>query len=120
MACRQGGNHYFEAEGWAVDMIGSILIGVGSLIHLVCFIIVLVRMFQHGNTVLAILCIVLTCCGGVGIIIAFIYGWFKNAEWNMRNIMLVWTLGWVMMIAGGVMNPGQITAIQQQIQQQQH
>jgi hypothetical protein len=109
-----------EPEGWNVATIGSILMGVGVLINLVCFILVLIKMFGHGKTLLAVVCIVLTCCGSLGMIIGFIYGWVKSTEWNIRNTMLVWTLGWVMMIAGGLMNPGQITTLQEQIQQQQH
>jgi hypothetical protein len=103
-----------------VETIGYILSAIGGLIHLVCFVLVLVKMFKNGKTGLAIVCIVLTCCGSLGMIIAFVYGWIKSAEWNIRNLMLTWTVGFVMAVAGVALNPGQITTIQQQIQQQQH
>lgn len=95
--------------------LGSILGGIGGLIVLVCHIIVIVKMFQRGKTGLGILAIVLTCCG-VGAIFTLIYGWVKSTEWNIKNLMIAYSIGWVLGIAGGAMNPGQITVIQQQFQ----
>ena len=97
-------------------VLGQILSGVGVIISLVCFIIVLVKMFQNGKTGLGILCIVLVCCG-VGELVAFIYGWIKAADWNIRNVMIAFTIGWILMIVGGAMNPGQFQYQQFQLQQ---
>ena len=47
-------------------------------------------------------CIVLTFCFGVGPLIAFIYGWIKAAEWNIKNIMLVWTGVFILNIIIGI------------------
>ena len=46
-----------------MPIVGQILESVGSLGVLVCFIIFLVQMFKRGQTGLAILYIVLACCG---------------------------------------------------------
>jgi hypothetical protein len=100
-------------------ILGTIFAAVGGLISLVCYIMVLVKMFQHGKTGLAILCIVLLCVCGIGGLIAFIYGWMKAGEWNLRNVMMAWTLGIVLQLAGTVMNPGQIQQLQE-IQQKQN
>lgn len=62
-----------------------------SLLSLGCFIMVVVKMFQHGQTGLGIACIVLVICAGIGALIAFVYGWIKSGEWNIKNIMLAWT-----------------------------
>jgi hypothetical protein len=67
-----------------VETIGQILTGIGGLGGLICFILVLVQMFQRGSSVLAIACLVLTLCCGLGALIAFIYGWIKNSEWGIR------------------------------------
>ena len=76
--------------------------GVGSL---VCFILVLVKMFQNGQTGLGIVCIVLTFCCGIGPLIAFIYGWVKAGEWRITNLMTIWTVFFVLSILSGVLNP---------------
>ena len=99
-------------------LVGQILSWVGGLGVLVCFIWVLVQMFTHGKTGLAILFIVLSCCG-IGVLITFIYGWIKSREWNISNVMLVWTLSWIIGVIGGIMAPPDYQAIQNQIQQQQ-
>ena len=99
-------------------LLGWILSSVGGLMILVCLILVWVKMFQNGKTGLAILFIVLTCCG-IGMLVTFIYGWVKSGEWNIRNIMWAWTAGLVLSIIGAALNPAQYTDIQRQIQQQQ-
>ena len=64
----------------------AIAAGIGSL---VCFIMVVIQMFQHGQTGLGIVCALLFWC--IGPLIAFIYGWIKAGEWNIQNIMIAWT-----------------------------
>ncbi len=64
------------------------ILGIGSL---VCFILVLIKMFQQGQTGLGIACIVLAFCAGIGVLIAFIYGWFKAREWDLQKVMMVWS-----------------------------
>lgn len=93
-----------------VLMVLQILVGIPSL---VCFIMVLIKMFQAGQTGLGIACIVLICCG-IGGLIAFIYGWVKSKEWGITNIMLIWTacivVGIILQIvaiaSGAAMIPG--------------
>ena len=74
------------------------LLGLGSLI---CFILVLVQMFQRGKTGLGIACILLVFVCGIGGLIAFIYGWMNAAEWGIKNVMLIWT---ACIVAGIVCN----------------
>ncbi len=66
----------------------SIVAGIGSL---VCFVMVLIQMFQRGQTGLGIACIVLLCVCGIGGLIAFVYGWINARAWDIQNIMLAWT-----------------------------
>jgi len=68
--------------------------GVGSLI---CFIIVLIKQFQEGGILHGI--IGLITCG----IWTFIWGWINSSRLNIRNLMLIWTLLWVVaMILNGM------------------
>jgi hypothetical protein len=106
-------------EDKTMQTLGQILAGLGGLIALICHIIVIVKMFQNGQTGLGILAIVLTCCFGIGILFTLIYGWVKSTEWNIKNIMLVYTVGFVLHLAGEVMAPPDVASIRQQIEQMQ-
>ncbi len=70
-----------------LNLIGG-LCGIGSLI---CFILVLVKMFQDKQTGLAIACILLVLLCGIGALIGFVYGWINAAKWRIQNVMLAWT-----------------------------
>src|SRR5689334_16843456 len=88
-----------------MDIVGSIMSYGAAAVSLISFIIVLVRMFQNGQTGLGITCAVLAFCCGIGTLIAFIYGWTRSKEWNLQTIMLVWTIAWVVGIIGGIISP---------------
>jgi hypothetical protein len=98
-----------------MGVLGQVLSSVGGLGILVCFILVLVQMFKRGQTGLGIACIVLICCGGIGFLVAFIYGWVKNREWGITNIMFAWTAFWVMAVIGAALNPVDFSQLQQQM-----
>jgi hypothetical protein len=76
----------------------QLLVGLASL---VCFVMVVIKMFQDGQTVLGIATIVLAFCCGIGGLIAFIVGWINASRWNIRNLMLIWT---VLIVVGIVLN----------------
>jgi hypothetical protein len=63
----------------------QILNGVIGLGCLVCFIIVLVRLFQENGILHGILGLI---CG----LYTFIWGWINATRLNIKNIMLIWTL----------------------------
>ena len=62
----------------------SVIAGLGSL---VCFILVLIHLFQSGETGLGIACIVLVFVCGIGVLIAFVKGWMDD----LGMVMWVWT-----------------------------
>jgi hypothetical protein len=64
-----------------VAQIAMIVFGIGSL---VCWIIMLVKIFQAGYTLQGVLGII---CG----LVAFIYGWMKSDELDAKPVMLAWT-----------------------------
>ncbi|HEY7312231.1 MAG TPA: hypothetical protein VH643_22900 [Gemmataceae bacterium] len=88
-----------------METAGSILTYAAAAAALICFIIVLVRMFQHGHAILAIVCAVLAFACGIGTFITYIFGWMKSKEWNLSTIMLIWTVAWVLLLVGGFMGP---------------
>lgn len=92
-----------------------------SLGVLVCWIIILVKMFQNGHTVAGILSIVICC---VGWIIALVVGWQNVDRWRIRPLMYTYTgLLIANFILTGMMVPNIMEAVrqaqQQAIQQQQ-
>jgi hypothetical protein len=52
---------------------------------------------------------VLLCCG-IGTVVAFIYGWMKNREWRITNIMYVWTACWILLVIGYALSPIDVSA----------
>jgi hypothetical protein len=74
----------------------------------VCFILVVIAMFKNNQTGLGIVCLVGLLCG-IGGLIAFIYGWIKSGEWNLKTVMLVWTAAIVIGLIGGFGGGFQIT-----------
>ena len=91
-----------------------LLNGILFVVSLVCFVMVLIQMFQHGKTGIGIASIVLAFCAGLGMLLAFIYGWMKATEWNIKNVMLAWTACIVIgIVLGFVFGPPQIPALNQ-------
>ena len=60
----------------------AMLVGIGSLI---CFIIVLIKLFQNEGALKGILGLI---CG----LYTFIWGWMNADKLGIKNIMLIWTV----------------------------
>ena len=92
-----------------------------SLGILVCYVMVVIQMFQHGKTGpgLASTLGLLVC--GLGGLFAFIYGWMKAGEWRIKNIMIAWTVLLVVNIGLTVVAlPAMMQQMQLQVEQQQN
>jgi hypothetical protein len=61
------------------------------MVQLACQIMVIVKMFQKGETTLGTVCAILSFCSGIGGVIAFVYGWIKSSEWGLKTVMIAWT-----------------------------
>jgi hypothetical protein len=72
----------------------SYVMGVFSL---VCFVILLIKIFQSGQTGLGIACVVLAPCG-IGVIIALVIGWQNADRWKIRNLIMLFTVSIVVSI----------------------
>jgi len=96
----------------------QILQFLAFIASVVCWIMVLIKMFQNGLTGLGIASIVLTVCCGFGWLITYVYGWMKVREWNISNIMLIWTgciVADVILGGIGIAVGGLPTSFQQQL-----
>lgn len=99
-----------------MDTLALILGSLAGLVSLVCYVLVIIQMFQHGQTGLAVVCLVLLLCCGLGGLIAFVFGWMRARDWNITNLMTVWTVAFVIEVAAGVMNPAPYRQLQQTVQ----
>lgn len=80
-------------------MLGILAI-VACLASFICFIIVLIKQFQNAGAVHGIIGII--TCG----IWTLIWGWMNAAKLNIKNIMMIWTLLFIISIILNVMSGG--------------
>jgi hypothetical protein len=92
----------------------SALGGLCGLVAFVCWIIVVVKMFQNGQTGLGVATIVTVCCG-IGYIIALVVGWQNADRWGIRQLMLIFSISFglgILLSAVGQAMGGQLIVIQ--------
>jgi hypothetical protein len=81
-------------------VVAQLISGLGIII---CCILVAVKMFQSGSTFLGILTII-TCFCVVGHIIALVWGWNRAQSLNIKNLMIVYTIMFILVVAGGAIS----------------
>ncbi|HVW02827.1 MAG TPA: hypothetical protein VHB77_20885 [Planctomycetaceae bacterium] len=64
----------------------------GNLVSIVCWMVVVIEMFQRERTVLGVVSILLC---SLGALIAFVFGWQHSREWNLTHVMSTWTIAFV-------------------------
>lgn len=64
---------------------------LAAIVSLICWILVLIKMFPAEGTLKGILAII---CG----LYAFIWGWMNAAKFNLRNIMIAWTIAIIVQV----------------------
>jgi hypothetical protein len=74
----------------------QIIAYAAAAVSLVCWIMVLLKMFPAEGTLKGILAII---CG----LYAFIWGWMNASKFNLRNIMLIWTVAIVASVVANLM-----------------
>ena len=79
----------------ALRLLG-ILFNLGCL---VCFIMVLIKLFQNEGALKGILGLI---CG----LYTFIWGWINATRLNIKNIMMLWTLLIILAVVINVMTGG--------------
>ena len=71
--------------------IAAFLFWASLVVFLLCFVLVLVAIYQNGSPTFAIVCAASSLLVA-GFLLAFIYGWIKSPEWGITKIMLLWTI----------------------------
>lgn len=74
----------------AETMLLAMCWGLG-IVNLVCFVIILVKMFAYQDIGLALISLLLTLCSGFGVLIAFIGGWVYVTKYDSLRFMGFWT-----------------------------
>jgi hypothetical protein len=64
---------------------------VAAIVSVICWIMVLIKMFPAEGPVKGILAII---CG----LYAFVWGWINAAKYNLRNIMIIWTIALIVAV----------------------
>jgi hypothetical protein len=75
-----------------MDTLVYLFSAVAWLASMVCFILIVIRMFQEGSLVVALLTIALAFCFGIGWIVALIWGWQRADTPGFRNLMTLYTV----------------------------
>jgi hypothetical protein len=97
------------------DTLAGAVVGLASLVSLICFILVLIQMFQRGQTGMGIACVALSLCCGLGGLITFVYGWVKARDWNMVNLMTIWTVAFAIDFLAGILNPAPFRLVREML-----
>ena len=93
-----------------MTIIGYLLAGVAGLGSLVCWVMVLIKMFQNEKPLIGIL-------GVLCSLWAFIWGWMNGTKHGLKKIMMIWTACIVVLLIGqGIAMAGMKAAIEQGIQ----
>ncbi len=73
----------------------GILIAIAGIVSLVCWIMILIKIFNEsiGLGILGII------CG----LFAFVYGWVKVKEYNCKNVMMAWTAAFIVTIVANAL-----------------
>ncbi len=72
-----------------MGLIIGILATLAGIAQLVFWIMTIVKSFQTGKILMAVISIVF-CWPG-----AYIVGWINVKNWNYMNIMIAWTIAWI-------------------------
>ena len=78
-----------------LQTIGMLLLAVGGIGSLICWIMILIKMFQNDKPLIGVLGIL---CG----LWAFIWGWMKASTLGTTKIMMIWSACFVLSIIGQV------------------
>lgn len=83
------------------------LVAICGLAIIGCFIFVVIKMFQNGDKTMGIISLVTIPCG-IGMLIAFIFGWMNVGKYNAMLVMVIYTLSMLVLgpasFMSGIMN----------------
>jgi hypothetical protein len=74
-----------------------------GLAWVVCFIMIIIKQFQSGQTGWGIGTIVSALCCGIGFIVALVWAWLNYSAPGMKNLTIIYTiLTVIIFVLGGV------------------
>ena len=92
-----------------MQVLGLVLMSGGGLCALGCFFRVLAEMRDRGKKGLRTACVLLFFIAGIGLVVAFVYGWVKHREWKLTKLMTAFTVCLIVGVVGevllGVLHP---------------
>lgn len=88
-------NPEHQTKQFVMTAIGMILLGLGGIGSLVCWIMVLIKMFQNDKPLIGVLGILCSLW-------AFIWGWMKAGTLGLKKVMMIWTVCLGVTIVGNV------------------
>ena len=97
--------HPLVVAAWGPLHYPQPLIWIGLL---VCFILVVIKMFQNGAGTLGIITLVLSLCCGLGTVVALVVGWSNADRWGIRTLMIVYTVFIVLFLIFGAVAPAPV------------
>lgn len=83
-----------------IAIVTGVILAIGILGSLICFVLVLIQMFRRDQQTLGFVCIVTSLVAGFGTIVAFVFGWLKVSEWQIKKTMIVWTICQLLQMLG--------------------
>ena len=93
-----------------MNIIGIALLAVGGIGSLVCWIMVLIKMFQNDKPLIGVLGILCSLW-------AFIWGWMKSRGLGLKKIMMIWSACIALTIVGNILfGLGMASQMQNQMQ----
>lgn len=66
-------------------------LGILFIISIGCYIVIVMKMFQHGDPLLGGISLGSLVCLGLGFLVAFILGWINVDKYQARQVMMIWT-----------------------------
>jgi hypothetical protein len=78
----------------------TILAVVAAIGSIICWIMVLIKLFQEKGVLHGIL-------GIICALYPFIWGWMNTGKLNIKNVMIIWTVCWVL----GIILNGSVRAM---------
>lgn len=69
----------------------QMMLYVVTFVVLACYAYVLYQMFVNADTIVGVVCLVGFLVCGLGVLVAFVYGWIKAWEWEMVPVMATWS-----------------------------
>ncbi|MHC2070493.1 hypothetical protein ACYFX5_23725 [Bremerella sp. T1] len=83
---------------YVLPMISAGQVLIAGIVSIVCFCMIIYRMFKADQIALPLICIVLAFFGFGGGIIAFVVGWIDVKKYDAMKVMVTWTIALVIFV----------------------